>query len=107
MLFGDVWICSEQSNMEMTVIDTFNGTVEIDNAENYPKMRLFTVARANSASPHEELVETFLNCSLASPQSVGGPSFTYMSAVYWLYDSSSIRWSTYWIDWSELGMDNY
>ena len=34
ILFGDVWICSGQSNMEMAVIDIFNGTEEIANAGN-------------------------------------------------------------------------
>jgi sialate O-acetylesterase len=85
VLFGDVWVCSGQSNMEMAVIDIFNGTEEIANAGNYSKIRLFTVARTKSASPIEELLGTFLNWSVASPKSVGGPSFTYMSAVCWLY----------------------
>jgi sialate O-acetylesterase len=85
VLFGDVWVCSGQSNMEMAVIDIFNGTEEIANAGNYPKIRLFTVARIPSAAPIEELAGMFLNWSVASPLSVGGPSFRYMSAVCWLY----------------------
>jgi sialate O-acetylesterase len=85
VLFGDVWICSGQSNMEMAVIDIFNGTEEIANAGNYPKIRLFTAARNTSVLPAEELLGMWLNWSVASPQSVGGPSFIYMSAVCWLY----------------------
>jgi sialate O-acetylesterase len=85
VLFGDVWVCSGQSNMEMAVIDVFNGTEEIANAGNYPKIRLFTAARIPSAAPLEELAGMFLNWSVASPESVGGPSFTYMSAVCWFY----------------------
>jgi len=85
ILFGDVWICSGQSNMQMSVIDVFNGTEEINNAGNFTKLRLFTVALIPSASPIEELLGMWLNWSVASPQSVGGPSFTYMSAVCWLY----------------------
>jgi sialate O-acetylesterase len=85
VLFGDVWICSGQSNMEMAVIDIFNGTEEIANAGNYPKIRLFTSARKVSGTPLEELLGMWLNWSVASPQSVGGPSFIYMSAVCWLY----------------------
>jgi sialate O-acetylesterase len=85
VLFGDVWICSGQSNMEMAVIDIFNGTEEIANAGNYPKIRLFTSARNASGTPKEELSGIWLNWSVASPQSVGGPSFIYMSAVCWLY----------------------
>ncbi|CAF4805929.1 unnamed protein product, partial [Rotaria sp. Silwood2] len=36
VLFGDVWICSGQSNMQMAVIDIFNAIEEINNASNYP-----------------------------------------------------------------------
>ena len=39
VLFGDVWICSGQSNMEMTVSDVFNATAEIADANNYPNIR--------------------------------------------------------------------
>jgi sialate O-acetylesterase len=85
VLFGDVWICSGQSNMEMAVIDIYNGTEEIANAGNFPKIRLFTVAHLQSAMPMEDISRMWLNWSLASPESVGGPSFIYMSAVCWLY----------------------
>ncbi len=85
ILFGDVWICSGQSNMEMAVIDIFNGTEEIANAGNFPKIRLFTSARNASYTPINELLGMWLNWSVASPQSVGGPTFIYMSAVCWLY----------------------
>jgi len=33
----------------------------------------------------EELLGMYLNWSVASAKSVGGPSFIYMSAVCWLY----------------------
>jgi sialate O-acetylesterase len=85
VLFGDVWICSGQSNMQMSVIDIFNATEEIANAGNYPKIRLFTVQRNWSATALEELLDITEKWSVASPQSVGGPSFQYMSAVCWLY----------------------
>jgi len=86
ILFGDVWICSGQSNMEMTVSSIFNATEEIANAGNYPKIRLFTVALIPSAVPIEELLGMNLNWSVASPQSVNGPpGWIYMSAVCWLY----------------------
>jgi len=85
ILFGDVWICSGQSNMQMSVIDIFNGTEEIANAGNYPKIRVFTAARKISHKPLEELLNITENWSVASPSSIGGPSFQYMSAVCWLY----------------------
>ncbi len=85
VLFGDVWICSGQSNMQMSVIDIFNATEEIANAGNYPKIRVFTAARKWTPMPVEELVAITENWSVASPESIGGPSFQYMSAVCWLY----------------------
>src|SRR5271163_427647 len=45
ILFGDVWLCSGQSNMQLTVNMIYNATEEIANAGNYPKIRLFTAAR--------------------------------------------------------------
>jgi sialate O-acetylesterase len=85
VLFGDVWICSGQSNMQLTVSMIYNATVEIANAGNYPKIRVFTASLKPSASPVEELLGISLNWSVASSQSVGGPDWDYMSAVCWLY----------------------
>ncbi len=85
VLFGDVWICSGQSNMELTVNMIYNGTEEIANAGNYPKIRLFTAAPEKSEIPIEELFGMKLNWSIASPESVGGSNWTHMSAVCWLY----------------------
>ena len=85
ILFGDVWLCSGQSNMQMTVGMIFNATEEINNAGNFPKIRLFTAATNESTTPIEELLGIELNWSLASPESVGGPAWRHMSAVCWLY----------------------
>jgi sialate O-acetylesterase len=85
VLFGDVWICSGQSNMQMTVSLIFNATEEITNAGNYPKIRLFTATLMSSSVPVEELLGIHLNWSLASSKTVGGPDWGYMSAVCWLY----------------------
>jgi sialate O-acetylesterase len=85
VLFGDVWICSGQSNMQMTVSMIFNASEEIANAGNYPKIRVFTASTEPSATPIEELVAITLKWSVASPQSVGGPDWAFMSAVCWLF----------------------
>ena len=85
VLFGDVWVCSGQSNMQMAVSDIFNATDEINSASKYPKIRVFTAALKPSDTPIEELLGIVENWSAASPESIGGPSFTYMSAVCWLY----------------------
>jgi sialate O-acetylesterase len=85
VLFGDVWICSGQSNMQLTLGMIYNGTDEIANAGNYPKIRVFTILQVPSAVPIEEVITIELNWSVASPKSVGGSTWTYMSAVCWLY----------------------
>src|SRR5271168_4880083 len=64
VLFGDVWLCSGQSNMEMSVIQIFNGSEEIANAGNYPKIRVFAAARNYSSTPLEELIRIYLNWSV-------------------------------------------
>jgi sialate O-acetylesterase len=85
VLFGDVWICSGQSNMQFTVNMMFNGTQEIQNAGNFSKIRLFTASLLPSATPVEELLGINQNWSVASPESVGGPEADYFSAVCWVY----------------------
>ncbi|CAF1652212.1 unnamed protein product [Adineta ricciae] len=85
VLFGDVWLCSGQSNMQMTVRDIFNATEEIANAEKYPKIRVFTNGRTPSSTPVEESIQIVQKWSIASSSSIGGPSWTYFSAVCWLY----------------------
>jgi sialate O-acetylesterase len=38
ILYGDVWVCSGQSNIAMSVSSVFNGSTEIASAGNYPKI---------------------------------------------------------------------
>jgi sialate O-acetylesterase len=82
VLFGDVWVCSGQSNMSFSVSSMYNATEEIANAGKFPKVRLFTASREQSDTPLEELLNISLNWSVASPVSVGNSA---ASAVCWLY----------------------
>ncbi len=75
ILFGEVWICSGQSNMQQALKGydgqpTFGGTEAIINAEN-PDLRLFTVDRLGSKTPLED-VEKFETWQQASPANVAG-----------------------------------
>ena len=85
VLFGDVWLCSGQSNMQMTVSQIYNGSDEIVNADLFPNIRVFTAALRPSDSPVEELIDIDLSWSKASRNSVGGDNWAHMSAVCWLY----------------------
>jgi sialate O-acetylesterase len=82
VLFGDVWVCSVQSNMQFNVRGMFNGSVEIANAGNYSKVRLFTIADTTANTPQEEVLQIALPWSVASPASVGSGA---TSAVCWLF----------------------
>ncbi len=54
ILVGEVWICSGQSNMAFTVNEAIRAKEEISKAT-YPFIRHFTVARAVSSLPKEEV----------------------------------------------------
>jgi sialate O-acetylesterase len=82
VLFGDVWICSGQSNMQFSVSGMFNASVEIANANNYPKIRLFTVSDTQASTPQEEIITIGMQWSVASSITVASG---YTSAVCWLY----------------------
>ena len=68
LLFGDVWLCSGQSNMEFSLSGINDAATEIA-AANYPNIRLLHVP--NNVQP--EPVDTFQNASwqLCTPQTVG------------------------------------
>jgi len=54
ILIGEVWICSGQSNMELSVSNSKNAKIEIQAAD-FPQIRLFTVAKKYSKVPLEDL----------------------------------------------------
>ena len=62
VMFGDVWLCSGQSNMEMGVANVNNAQQEIANA-NYPNIRLFTVPKGVSATPQTQVNSQWLICT--------------------------------------------
>jgi sialate O-acetylesterase len=68
LLVGEVWICSGQSNMEMSFAQAHNAKEEGPKAA-YPKIRMFTVKKTTSAKPLAEAVGRWVECS---PQSVNG-----------------------------------
>ena len=85
VMFGDVWICSGQSNMEYSVIGTDNGAKAINGSANYDNIRLFTAENDCQTTPQMELKKIRLPWSRPSPKTVGGPIWKYFSAVCWYY----------------------
>lgn len=54
---GEVWVCSGQSNMEMSLASTANAADAIKNSAN-PKIRLFTVPKNTPDKPQHEFKGT-------------------------------------------------
>ena len=68
VLVGEVWICSGQSNMAFTLGGAANAAVEAPKAD-YPKLRMFTVARKPAVSPQADAGGAWVECS---PKTVFG-----------------------------------
>jgi sialate O-acetylesterase len=85
VLFGDVWVCSGQSNMQFTVPQVFNASEEEALADKYPNIRVFTAALKTSDTPVEELLAVEQPWSVASAKTIGGGNWTFFSATCWFY----------------------
>ena len=53
--FGDVWICSGQSNMEWPMYAIMNSTEEISKMAEYPNIKLFKLAHMTAPEPQSDL----------------------------------------------------
>jgi sialate O-acetylesterase len=81
ILFGDVWLCSGQSNMEMGIANVNNAQAEID-AANFPGIRLFTVPKGVSATPQRTVNSKWLECT---PQNITQGVWGGFSAVAYFF----------------------
>jgi len=72
LLVGEVWLCSGESNMAMTVNGVQDKDAEIAAAD-YPQIRLCTVARKTSKEPQSDCDAVWKPCT---PSTVGGFSAT-------------------------------
>ena len=69
VLFGEVWVCSGQSNMGFALKGATGGAEAIKSADR-PQMRLFMVGRAIEETPQEDLSKG--KWEVCSPETVGG-----------------------------------
>lgn len=93
VVFGDVYFCSGQSNMEFTTNDANNATAEVAAANLFPYIRVtsgpeqqFFDLNTIVNQPYSELAITNLNWSVASNVSIGCPGcsgWNYYSAMCW------------------------
>merc|ERR1719228_679690 len=56
VVYGDVWVCSGQSNMQFTMGGIFNATTEIAAMSEYPGIRLYRVVHMTSDEPQDDLM---------------------------------------------------
>jgi sialate O-acetylesterase len=68
VLVGEVWICSGQSNMQMSVNSSWDADLETAAAK-YPNIRLITVPNVGTQEPQSDFKGAWAECS---PQNVGG-----------------------------------
>jgi len=68
VLVGEVWLCSGQSNMQMSVGGVLNKDAEIAAAD-YPQIRMMTVARKTAQEPQSDCGGDWRACS---PKTVAG-----------------------------------
>jgi sialate O-acetylesterase len=55
VMIGDVFLCSGQSNMELSVNSVYNASAEITDSANYPNIRCFTVPKVSSFTPQDTI----------------------------------------------------
>merc|ERR1711871_1497706 len=96
MYFGDVYLASGQSNMAFLVQNAFNGSALVQDANNWPNIRLYTSKKLSSPKPLVQQPEIEEPWSVASNISISmnnkrgngrrlDDDWLYMSAVAWLF----------------------
>ncbi|KAL3942402.1 MAG: hypothetical protein SGBAC_003396 [Bacillariaceae sp.] len=92
--FGDVYLCSGQSNMELSVQGAMNPEAEIADSINYPNLRLATVKKATSDVPDSNAKSGASNYTWArsgpnafkkESQDDGREMFSYYSATCYFF----------------------
>jgi len=67
LLVGEVWVCSGQSNMEMSTSSVRDGQQEISTASGFPTIRLLNVDKKSTVRPRTDIDDTWTVCN---PKSV-------------------------------------
>jgi sialate O-acetylesterase len=76
VLIGEVWLCSGQSNMQMSVGEARDAENEV-RAAVYPSIRLFTVARQFSEEPKKNCYGRWIVCSPETVENFSAVSYYY------------------------------
>jgi len=77
ILIGEVWICSGQSNMEISATGLFpfdNAMEEVTNS-NYPNIRLFHIEKSTADTRQEDLIGTWTECNPQTMKTFSGTAY--------------------------------
>jgi len=87
VLFGDVYLCGGQSNMQFAMPAIENASTEAARADAYPSIRLFSVGQGTSSpTPLDDLQTIQEGWTVANHTSIAaGGAFGYFSAVCWIF----------------------
>ena len=87
VLFGDVYLCGGQSNMQFSLGGNENAAAYREEANKYPDIRLFTVGQGTkSSTPMQDLATILQDWVAAANTTVSdGSKFNYFSAVCWFF----------------------
>ena len=83
-----MWICSGQSNMQMSLLGVFNGTEEANGGAQFDRIRMMTASLRSSGTPVYDLLGTDQFWSVSSPTSLGNGPWSYFSATCWYFGKS-------------------
>ena len=90
IVFGDVYLCSGQSNMQFSVSAAFDAESLIAEANNYSFIRIFSVGQDNSILQETRLADDLISVERVwlegSSDNINGPHYmSYFSAVCWQF----------------------
>lgn len=77
VLFGDVWLCSGQSNMQMGVHEVIGGEKSMATAATHRDIRILTMPRKGAETPQKQLDAKWQTCSADTMRN--------FSAVAWFF----------------------
>jgi len=87
--FGDVFLCSGQSNMEFSVNMAFNATAEISDSVHYPDIRLATPQKVVASTPQTDVASksnySWARAGPAAFSPVSGHAFSWFSATCYFF----------------------
>ena len=81
VLVGDIWFCSGQSNMELTVTGAKNAEEELLKA-NYAKIRLFGVPCETSSKPKDDVTARWTECTAETVSSFSAAAYFFGKKIH-------------------------